>query len=75
METNPSKCRFLHITRSRYPITYSYTMHGHTLELVENARYLGVNIILDLSFPIISTSNAQKIGVLKRNINYLFWHM
>ena len=28
MEFNPSKCQVLHITRSRRPIRYNYTMHG-----------------------------------------------
>ena len=72
MEFNPSKCQVLHITRSRNPIMYNYTMHGQTLESVENARYIGVDISLDLGFShhinrIIS--NAQEnLGFLKRNI-------
>ena len=37
MEFNPSKCQVLHITRSRNPIRYNYTMHGQTLESVENS--------------------------------------
>ena len=50
MEFNPSKCQVLHITRSRRPIRYNYTMHGQTLDSVEKARYLGVDISSDLSF-------------------------
>ena len=72
MEFNPSKCQVLHITRSRTPIRYKYTMHGQILESVENARYLGVDISSDLGFSHHInriTSNAQKnLGFLKRNI-------
>ena len=72
MELNPSKCQVLHITRSRNPIRYKYTMHGQILESVENARYLGVDISSDLGFSHHIhriTSNAQKnLGFLKRNI-------
>ena len=72
MEFNPSKCQVLHITRSRNPIRYNYTMHGQTIESVENARYLGVDISSDLGFSYHVnriTSNAQKhLGFLKRNI-------
>ena len=72
MEFNPSKCQVLHITRSCRPIRYNYTMHGQTLDSVEKARYLGVDISLDLSFSHHIdriTTNAQKnLGFLKRNI-------
>ena len=72
MEFNPSKCQVLHITQSRNPIRYNYTMHGQTLESVESARYLGFEISSDLSFSHHInriTSNAQKnLGFLKRNI-------
>ena len=72
MEFNPSKCQVLHITRSRRPIRYNYTMHGQTLGSVEKARYLGVDIYSDLSFSHHIdriTTNAQKnLGFLKRNI-------
>ena len=62
MEFNPSKCQVLHITRSRNPIRYNYTMHGQTRESVENSRYLGVDISSDLGFSHHInriTSNAQ----------------
>ena len=63
MELNPTKCQVLHITRSRRPIRYNYTMHGQTLDSVEKARYLGVDISSDLSFSHHIdriTTNAQK---------------
>lgn len=66
MEFNPSKCQVLHISRSRSTARYNYTMHGQTLDSVENARYLGVDISSDLSFSHHInriTTNAQKILV------------
>ena len=71
MEFNPSKCQVLHITRSRNPIRYNYTMHGQTLESVESARYLGVDISSDLGFSHHInriTSNTQKTWVFSKEI-------
>ena len=72
MEFNPSKCQVLHITRSRRPIRYNYTMHGQTFDSVEKARYLGFDISSDLSFSHHIdriTTNAQKnLGFLKKII-------
>ena len=59
MEFNPSKCQVLHITRSRNPIRYKYTMHRQILESVENARYLGVDISSIWASPTISTESPQ----------------
>ena len=36
MEFNPSKCRVLHISKSRQPIISQYTLHGEILEAVQN---------------------------------------
>ena len=71
MELNPSKCQVVHITtRSRRPINTSYAMHGQVLDSVDSARYLGVDIKLDLNFTQHinrTTSNASKsLGYLKR---------
>ena len=76
-EFNPSKCQVFHITRFRNPIRYNYTMHGQTLESVENARYLGVDISSDLGSHHINriTSNAQKPGFSQKKYkNFPFWH-
>ena len=50
MEFNPSKCQVVHITRSKRPIKTFYSMHGQVLEVVNSARYLGVDIASDLKF-------------------------
>ena len=44
MEFHPAKCQTLSITRSRKPLQTSYVLHGHTLENVSSAKYLGVTI-------------------------------
>ena len=45
MEFHPAKCQTLLITRSRKPLQPSYVLHGHTLENVSSAKYLGITII------------------------------
>ena len=50
MEFHPQKCQTMHITNKRKPITVPYTRHGHVLEEVDKAKYLGVNIHKQLSW-------------------------
>jgi hypothetical protein len=42
MEFHPSKCQLLRITNKRKPFARDYDIHGHKLEEVESAKYLGV---------------------------------
>ena len=44
MEFYPQKCLVLQISNKRQLIRHPYTIHGHIFEIVESARYLGVNI-------------------------------
>ena len=72
MEFNVSKCNVMHITRSRKPLIHPYYMHGETLEVVHDTKYLGLTIKDDLSWNLhinnmISSAN-QVQGMLKRNI-------
>ena len=50
MAFHPDKCNMLPITRHKTPIKYSYTLHGHQLELVDIAKYMGVTIQSDLKW-------------------------
>ena len=72
MQFNPSKCKVIHISRSRSPLPTKYTLHGETLEEVASARYLGVDIANDLSWKthisrITNTAN-KSLGFLRRNL-------
>jgi hypothetical protein len=46
MEFHPSirKCQLLRVTNKRKPSPTSYDIHGHTLKLVDAAKYLGITI-------------------------------
>ena len=70
---SPDKCNVLTITRKRKPIVWEYQLHGHTLEAVKSAKYLGCTISADLKWNdhirnICNKAN-KTIGFLKRNLN------
>ena len=44
MQFHPTKCQVLRITNKRKPTRAIYTIHGHALEEVDSAKYLGVTI-------------------------------
>ena len=44
MAFHPQKCSVLSITRARSPITFSYQLKGHVLELQDSTKYLGVDV-------------------------------
>ena len=48
MEFHPDKCEIINITRKRNITHYPYTLHGHNLKHVDQAKYLGVIITKDL---------------------------
>ena len=50
MEFHPAKCNVQSITRKRNRITLPYTLHGHVLEEVTSAKYLGINMINDMTW-------------------------
>ena len=69
---HPAKCVALPITRSRTPYDSSYYLHGHKLETVSSAKYLGVTITSKLDWDdhvtaIINKSN-KTLGFLRRNL-------
>ena len=57
------ECQTMHITNKRKPITVPYTIHGHVLEEVDTARYLGVNIHKQLNW------NNHNISSVTKNAN------
>ena len=60
------------ITKTKSKVTFPFTLHGHVLEEVQSAKYLGVTISEDMSWNRqINKTTAKtnsKLGFLKRNI-------
>ena len=72
MQFHPDKCQVLSITCSHNAIHHDYNLHGHILEHVREAKYLGVTFTSDLRWnrhiAKITTKANQTIGLLRRNL-------
>ena len=72
MKFHPDKCEQITITRKRKPIESSYTLQGHTLKKVDQAKYLGVTISANLDWKGHINKSVNKanrtLGFLKRNL-------
>ena len=73
MKFHPEKCNVLTISKKRNPIVKDYILHGHILERVTEAKYLGCTITSDLKWGkhvsnICSKAN-NTLSFLKRNLN------
>ena len=73
MKFHPDKCQVLRVTRNRTNITDTvYTLHGHTLEVVDCAKYLGVSITKDLNWSThinnVASRANRMLAFLRRNI-------
>ena len=72
MKFHPHKCNVLQVTNRRTPIPTSYNLHGHTLEAVTSAKYLGVTIQNNLKWDSHINNIADKanrtLGFLRRNL-------
>ena len=72
MSFHPQKCYTLSATRKKKKIVPSYQLHGHNLQNVSTAKYLGINIQDNLNWgPHIDTitNKANKtLGFLRRNL-------
>jgi len=69
---HPHKCQVLHITNRRSPLPEPYNIHGHVLEEVETAKYLGINIHKTQNWnthinTIVTKANSTR-AFLQRNI-------
>jgi myo-inositol-hexaphosphate 3-phosphohydrolase len=47
---NPDKCNLLSITTKRKPEHFHYNLHGHILESVDSAKYLGIALQSNLKW-------------------------
>ena len=72
MEFNQSKCKVLHITRARIPVRHQYDLHGQVLEVVDHAKYLGLEISHDLNWNThiqkLTTKVNRTLGFVRRII-------
>jgi hypothetical protein len=72
MKFHPDKCEHITITRKRKPLVSSYTLRGHPLKKVDQAKYLGVSISSDLDWKGHINKSVTKanrsLGFLKRNL-------
>ena len=72
MTFHPAKCNLLRVSTSRSPIKVSYNLSGHTLELVQKVKYLGVTITSNLRWDAHTTnvrhSSEATLRFLKRNL-------
>ena len=72
MEFHPDKCNILYITRNKTPVVYDYRLHGHTLQHVSSAKYLGVTFNSKLTWGEHIDNMTQKanktLGFLRRNV-------
>ena len=72
MSFNPDKCELIRISNKRKVISSSYSIHGTTLQVVDEAKYLGVTIQKNLSWKphinnICKKANNMR-GFLQRNL-------
>ncbi|KAK3083079.1 hypothetical protein FSP39_013376 [Pinctada imbricata] len=72
MSFHPSKCTVIRVTGRRKPMETKYTLHGHTLEVVNSGKYLGVTVSNTLRWNehIQTTSSKahRTLGFLRRNL-------
>jgi len=72
MQFNPSKCFVMMITRKHDPVVCDYKLMEHSLELVSQHPYLGIELSfkLDWGHHIDSkvTKANQTLGFLQRNL-------
>ena len=72
MEFHPEKCQVLNITKRHNPVNFTYTIHGHPLEAVQSAKYLGVELTNNLSWnkhlETTTMKGKRSLGFLRRNL-------
>jgi hypothetical protein len=72
MSFNPDKCELIRITNKRNKIIVNYYIHGQQLQIVDNAKYLGLTISKNLSWNNRVNNITKKanctLAFLQRNI-------
>ena len=62
MEFNVNKCHVLSVTNKKKPHPPNYHLHGHRLEEVDSAKYLGVELTKKLSWGKHVNNTAAKVN-------------
>lgn len=72
MEFHPGKCQVLTVSRKRTIQRSQYKLHGHILEQVDHAKYLGVTFASDMRWgrhtDNITAKASQTLAFLRRNL-------
>ena len=72
MAFHPEKCSAIRVSRSRNPISSNYSLKGHTLEMEDSTRYLGVELQSNMSWNKHMDQTVKKanstLGFLRRNL-------
>ena len=72
MAFHPEKCVVIQVTNKRNPITANYTIHGHSLDVVDSSKYLGVTISKDLRWDNhinnVTAKANKTLGFIRRNL-------
>ena len=74
MNFNPSKCNVIRVApnKSKTVIHTNYQLHGHTLEIVDSNKYLGVTLTSNLSWDKhvdnVAAKGNRTLGFIRRNL-------
>ena len=72
MQFHPDKCQTIRFTNKRNTINTDYKIHGQTLQLVDSAKYLGVNLQSKVNWSSHVSTTANKAdhtrAFLQRNM-------
>ena len=71
MKFHPEKCQVIRIiTNKRHERHTEYRLHGHTLEVVDSGKYLGVTTSDDISWHkhAVAAKASRTLGFLQRNL-------
>ena len=72
MAFHPEKCSTIRLTRLRNPLSSNYSLKGHTLEMENSTRYLGVQLQSNMSWNRHMDQTVKKanstLGFLRRKL-------
>ena len=67
----------IQVTNKRHPIAFSYTIHGHTHDVVYSAKYLGIHLDSHLNlnshFDTVTQKTNNTRAFLSRNLGHYSW--